>query len=82
MNFAAFVCFLLSLSMIIILRLSQMPRALEWYDKYTDALSSFELWIQQHGATWYSVAIILANFMLKAVIPWFPLFNFAWNSND
>ena len=73
MNIAAFACFLLSLSMIIILRLSQMPRALEWYGKYTDALTSFEQWIQQNGATWYSVLIILANFMLKAVVPWFPI---------
>ena len=73
MNFAAFICFLLSLTMIIILRLSQMPSALEWYGKYTDALTSFEQWIQQNGATWYSVLIILANFMLKAVIPWYPI---------
>lgn len=51
MNFAAFICFLLSLTMIIILRLSQMPSALEWYGKYTDALTSFEQWIQQNGAT-------------------------------
>lgn len=73
MNFAAFVCFLLSLTMIVILRLSQMESAVAWYEKYTDTLSSFEQWIQQYGATWYSVLIILANFMLKAVIPWFPL---------
>ncbi len=72
-NFAAFICFLLSLTMIIILRLSQMESALEWYNKYTDALSSFEQWIQKYGATWYSVLIILANFVLKAVVPWFPL---------
>lgn len=73
MNFAAFICFLLALGMIIFLRLSQMESVLQWYQKYTDALSSFEQWIQQNGATWYSVLIILANFMLKAVIPWFPL---------
>lgn len=73
MNFAAFVCFLLALALIVFLRLSQMDSVLEWYHKYTDALSSFEQWIQQNGASWFSVAIILANFVLKAVVPWFPL---------
>ena len=73
MNFAAFICFLLSLSMIVFLRLSRMEQVLDWYNNYTDTLSSFEQWIQHYGATWYSVAIILGNFVLKAVVPWFPL---------
>ena len=73
MNLAAFICFLLALALIVFLRLSQMESVLAWYQKYTDALSSFEQWIQQNGATGRSVAIILANFIVKAVIFWFPV---------
>jgi len=73
LNLAAFVCFLLALTLVVLLRLSQMPRAVAWYNKYTDTLSNFEQWMQTHGATWYSVAMILLNFVLKAVVPWFPI---------
>ena len=73
LNLAAFVCFLLALTLVVLLRLSQMPRAVTWYNKYTDTLSNFEQWMQTHGATWYSVAMILLNFVLKAVVPWFPI---------
>ena len=73
MNFAAFICFLLALALIVFLRLIEMDEAMEWYYKYTDTLSNFEQWIQTHGANWRSVLIILGNFVLKAVIPWFPI---------
>ena len=73
MNFAAFICFLLALALIVFLRLIEMAEAMEWYYKYTDTLSNFEQWIQTHGANWRSVLIILGNFVLKAVIPWFPI---------
>ncbi|MBQ7597897.1 MAG: TVP38/TMEM64 family protein [Clostridia bacterium] len=73
MNFAAFICFLLALAMIIFLRLIEVDEAMEWYYKYTETLSNFEQWIQTYGATWGSVLIILGNFVLKAIIPWFPI---------
>ena len=73
MNFAAFICFLLALVLIVFLRLIEVDEAMEWYYKYTDTLSNFEQWIQTNGATWTSVFIILGNFVLKAVIPWFPI---------
>lgn len=73
MNFIAFVCFLLALALIVLLRLFQEPEFLKWYNKYTDTLVDFDNWIQANGATWFSVAVILANYTLKAVIPWFPL---------
>lgn len=73
MNFIAFVCFLLALALIVLLRLFQEPEFLKWYNKYTDTLVNFDNWIQANGATWFSVAVILANYTLKAVIPWFPL---------
>ena len=73
MNFAAFICFVLALVLIILLRLIEMDEAMEWYYKYTDTLNRFERWIQTNGATWLSVFIILGNFVLKAVIPWFPI---------
>ena len=73
MSFAAFICLLISLILIILLRLFQIESVIEWYDKYTQTLDSFEKWMQANGATWYSVMIILANFVLKAIIPWFPI---------
>jgi uncharacterized membrane protein YdjX (TVP38/TMEM64 family) len=73
MNFAAFICFVLALVLIILLRLIEMDEVMEWYYKYTDTLNSFEQWIQNNGATWVSVLIILGNFVLKAVVPWFPI---------
>lgn len=73
MNFIAFICFSLSLALIVLLRLFQEPKFLLWYNKYTDTLSEFDRWIQANGATWFSVVVILANYVLKAVIPWFPL---------
>lgn len=59
--------------LIVLLRLFQFESVIEWYDKYTQTLDSFEQWMQANGATWYSVMIILANFFLKAIIPWFPI---------
>ena len=73
MNFAAFICFLLALIFVIILRLIQNEQVLEWYDKYTETLVTYENWMKANGATWFSVLIILGNFVLKAVIPWFPI---------
>ncbi|MGN1419736.1 MAG: TVP38/TMEM64 family protein [Acutalibacteraceae bacterium] len=72
-SFAAFICFTLALILLILLRLFQMESVMRWYDKYTDTLASYEAWIQQNGATFFSVAIILANFVIKAVLPWFPI---------
>lgn len=73
LNFIAFICFTLSLALIVFLRLFQEPKFLEWYNKYTDTLVEFDNWIQANGSTWFSVAVILVNYTLKAVIPWFPL---------
>ena len=73
MNFAAFICFVLALALIVILRLIEVDQVMEWYDKYTDTLNSFERWMQANGATWLSVLIILGNFVLKAIVPWFPI---------
>lgn len=73
LNFIAFICFLTALALLVMLRLFQLDRVVEWYNKYTDTLKNFELWIQSNGSTWLSVLIILLNYALKAVIPWFPL---------
>ena len=73
MNFAAFICFVLALALVVFLRLTELESVVMWYNKYTDTLDSFEQWIQANGATWYSVIIILLNFTVKAVIPWFPI---------
>ncbi len=73
LNFIAFICFTVALALIVLLRLFQVEQFVEWYNKYTSTLEDFDRWIQANGATWFSVAVILANYTLKAVIPWFPL---------
>ncbi|MBR3552658.1 MAG: TVP38/TMEM64 family protein [Clostridia bacterium] len=73
LNVAALICFLFALTLVVILRLAQQEGFVKWYHNYTDTLAHFETWMQTNGATWYSVMLILLNFVLKAVIPWFPL---------
>lgn len=69
----AFICFLLALALIILLRIFSLDSFTQWYSKYVDALAEFEVWMQTYGATFTSVFLILLNFFLKAVIPWFPI---------
>lgn len=73
LNFAAFICFTFALVLVVLLRMFQIEEVVNWYNRYTDTLASFEAWIQHNGATWVSVGIIFANFVLKATVPWFPL---------
>ncbi len=73
LNTMAFVCFLLALVLIVLLRVFRLEAFLEWYGRYNDTLLYYEIWMQTYGATWISVISILANFALKALIPWFPI---------
>ncbi|MCM1365317.1 MAG: VTT domain-containing protein [Faecalibacterium sp.] len=73
LNFAAFICFTLALVLLVLLRLFQIESVVVWYNKYTDTLASYEQWIQSNGTSLFSVAMILANFVIKAIIPWFPI---------
>ena len=72
-NFAAFLCFSCALVLIILLRMFQIEEVVEWYNKYTETLASYEAWIKQNGATLLSAVIILVNFAVKAYIPWVPI---------
>lgn len=72
-NTMAFVCFLLALALIILLRVFSLDSFTQWYSKYVDTLAEFEVWMQTYGATFTSVLLILINFLLKALIPWFPI---------
>ena len=72
-NTMAFTCFVLALAMIILLRIFSLESFTQWYSKYVDTLASYEIWMQTYGATFTSVFLILLNFFLKAVIPWFPI---------
>ncbi len=72
-NTMAFICFLLALALIILLRIFSLDSFTQWYSKYVDTLAEFEVWMQTYGATFTSVLLILINFFLKAVIPWFPI---------
>lgn len=73
LNTMAFICFLLALALIVLLRVFRLDSFLEWYGRYNDTLVSYEIWMQMYGATWISVLSILVNFALKALIPWFPI---------
>lgn len=73
LNFSAFICFLLALLLIVLLRLFQLDRVVLWYDKYTSTLSSFEQRLQLNGATWATVGVIMLNYLIKSLIPWFPV---------
>lgn len=73
LNFIAFICFVLALALIILLRVFNHESFIRWYSKYVDTLASYEEWMLTYGATLTSVLLILINFVLKAVIPWFPI---------
>lgn len=73
LNFAAFICFSLALVLVVLLRLFQFDSVVIWYNKYTETLKNFEAMIQSYGASWLSVGIIFLNFLVKAIIPWFPI---------
>ena len=69
----AFICFVLALAMIILLRIFSLDSFTQWYSKYVDTLATYEEWMQTYGATVNSVLLILLNFFLKSIIPWFPI---------
>lgn len=73
LNASAFFCFLFALALAVLLRIFANEDFLEWYGKYTDTLLSYELWMQTYGASIVSVIFILLNYVVKAVIPWFPI---------
>ena len=67
------ICFSTVLALLFLLRLFKTEQFLEWYNRYTNTLVEFELWLETHGATPLSVVLILFNYALKAVMPWFPV---------
>lgn len=73
LNASAFFCFLFALALAVLLRVFKLEAFLDWYSKYTDTLLSYELWMQTYGASVISVIFILLNYIVKAVIPWFPI---------
>ena len=73
LSFAAFICFLVALALTVLLRAFKDESFLGWYDKYTDTLIYYEQWMQTYGATWISALLIVFNFLLKALLPWFPI---------
>lgn len=69
----ALVCFSFVLALLVLLRVFRTDSFTIWYEKYTQTLVDFETWIENYGATPLAVIIILINYTLKAVIPWFPV---------
>ncbi len=69
----ALICFATVLSLLVLLRVFQTEPFLRWYAKYTETLVEFEVWIENYGATPLAVVIILVNYAMKAVMPWFPV---------
>lgn len=73
LSFAALVCFLIALVLTVLLRVFKDESFLVWYNKYTDTLLYYEQWMQIYGATWISALLIVFNFLLKTLLPWFPI---------
>ncbi len=73
LNFIAFICFVLALCLIVLLRVFNHESFIRWYSKYVDTLASYEEWMLTYGSTLTSVLLILLNFLLKALLPWFPI---------
>ena len=73
LHFAALICFLVALALTVLLRVFKDESFLNWYNKYTDTLLYYEQWMQIYGATWISALLIVFNFLLKALLPWFPI---------
>lgn len=69
----ALVCFSFVLALLVLLRVFRTDSFTIWYEKYTQTLVDFETWIENYGATPLAVIIILINYTLKAVMPWFPV---------
>lgn len=69
----AFLFFVAALSLIILLRIFEKPKFMEWYGRYANMLVSYQNWVQQYGQTFWTIAILLAGFVLKALIPWLPI---------
>lgn len=72
-RFMSFICFLTVFALLLLLRVFGTETFLSWYGKYTSTLESFEIWIETYGATVLAVIIILMNYLLKSLIPWFPI---------
>lgn len=73
LRFMALICFLVVLGLLVLMRVFSTDSFLGWYAKYTDTLVDFENWIGAHGATPIAVVIIIFNYALKSVLPWFPV---------
>ncbi len=73
LNFAAFICFAVALALLVLLRLFRHESFELWYNRIEETLMYYELWMQTYGATWISALLILANYALKALVPWFPI---------
>lgn len=69
----ALILFLIALSLIVALRLFENDKFIEWYKSYADTLMSYQDWVEVNGTSILSVVFILFNFVLKAIIPWFPI---------
>ncbi len=72
-RFMSFICFLTVFALLFLLRLFSTDTFTGWYNGYTSTLERFEISIETYGATPLAVFIILLNYLLKGVIPWFPI---------
>ena len=72
----AFLFLLFALMLIVFMRMFEKPGFVEWYSKYAEILLSVEEWIEYIGQSSWTILIyliLLLNFILKTVVPWFPL---------
>lgn len=70
---ASALCFVIAAGFIVLLTVTSTEQFGEWYSRYNRTLEGYELWIETYGATLLTVVIILANYFIKAYLPWFPV---------
>lgn len=73
LNISAFVCFALSVVLLIMLQLLKIESIAEWYSRLTEILMDFEKTIENLDNRWIIILVIELNFLAKSVIPWVPI---------
>ena len=70
---AAAFCFIMVVALVVIIRLLHTEEIAVWYEKWTNALVSYEKSVENIDEKWIAALFIETNFILKAFIPWLPI---------
>lgn len=70
---ASFVCFIIAIGLVVLIRLLHTESIAQWYSRWTAALLSYEKSVENIDEKWIAALFIEANFILKSFIPWLPV---------